>query len=342
MTGTFSVAIPCRADEPGLETTLESLSVACQHHKLPAGLIIELIICINSVQPGAVCVPLYAARHFCATHGVLLKEVWLDPGGQPSQKVPHFLLEKKELVCEQRKDLEHSVIPRCTILLTTKKGKPPAWNLLWRWTIGEVVLFSDADVRIDPEAVFFLYARLRQDAALCLVAAREVPVLKGGGTLWSRMGAIPYRFNFGNAGGRLLLIRKGVLQDGIPEDLLLEDAWLTVAVGRNRVAKEPQAQVFFLLPATGYDYFAERVRTEGGKLQIRRTYRELLAAGPIARYRWTQFWRQIALKEYPLVMLALALRGLARMWARVALTRKNFYSLYRPFSSTKEWGSRRG
>jgi glycosyltransferase involved in cell wall biosynthesis len=223
------------------------------------------------------------------------------------------------------------------VLLTERRGKPPAWNTLWRWAKSELVLFVDADVQVDAGAVYHLWARFQHEPHLQLVAAREVPVLKDGGTVWSRMGAIPYRFNFGNAGGRLLLLRKEVLPDGIPEDLLLEDAWLTVAVGRQRVAKELQARVFFLLPATGRDYFAERVRTEGGKLQIRRLHKNLLAAGPIAQYRWLEFWREIRLSEYPLVTLALMMRWIARLWARLTLTRKDFYALYRPFPSTKGW-----
>jgi hypothetical protein len=153
------------------------------------------------------------------------------------------------------------------------------------------------------------------------------------------MGVLPYRFNFGNAGGRLLLIRKEALPEGLPENLLLEDAWLTVAVGKRQVAKELRAQVFFLPPATGRDYFAERVRTEGGKLQLRRAHGALLLTGPVAEYHWAQFWQEIALREYPLVALALIVKGLARVWAWVALTRKDFYSLYRPFSSTKVWMS---
>ncbi|MGH7964291.1 MAG: hypothetical protein ACRERD_21125, partial [Candidatus Binatia bacterium] len=152
-------------------------------------------------------------------------------------------------------------------------------------------------------------------------------------------GALTYRFDFGNVGGRLYLMRKEALPDPMPEDLLLEDAWLTVAVGRQRVAKEWHARVCFLPPATWRDYFAERVRTEGGKLQIQRMHGALLIQGPIAQYRWSQFWQEITWREYPLVMLALGVRGLARVWAWIALNRKGFYALYRPFPSTKGWMS---
>jgi len=352
MITTLSVAIPCRADEPGLETTLESLSIACQDFRLPPSLLPDLVICINSLQPGDVCVPLTVARDFCVRYGVPSEEIWLASSEQTttdrgqSTYPSSFTEASQERSNPQSSRTSQTLLSgpfsRCTVLLTARRGKPPAWNILWRWVRGETVLFSDADVRVDQAAVFFLYHRLQQDAALRLVAAREVPVLQDGGTLWSRMGAIPYRFNFGNAGGRLLLIRKAALPSGIPEDLLLEDAWLTVAVGRDHVAKESRAQVFFLPPATGRDYFAERVRTEGGKLQIHRVHRELLATGPIARYQWSQFRQEIALKEYPLVMLALVLRVSARLWAWFTLTRKDFYSLYRLFSSTKKWESRRG
>jgi hypothetical protein len=200
-----------------------------------------------------------------------------------------------------------------------------------------MVLFCDADVQVEKDALFRLYDRLRRESDLQLVAAREAPWLQDGGTVWSRMGALPYRFNFGNVGGRLYLMRKAALPGDMPEDLLLEDAWLTVAVGKHKVAKEPHAVVRFLLPATWQDYFAERVRTEAGKLQIRRVHGALLADGPVAQYHWSQFWQKISLREYPLVGLAVIVRGLARLWAWRLLGRKDFYSFYRPFHSTKSW-----
>lgn len=210
-------------------------------------------------------------------------------------------------------------------------------NTLWQWAGGDLLLFCDADVRIDPQAIASLYARMRTEPQLGLVAAREVPMLETAASIWSRMGALPYRFNFGNAGGRLFLIRKDVLSEPLPEDLLLEDAWLTVAVGKQRVRKAMQAQVFFVLPQTWRDYFAERVRAEGGKMQMRRQHAHLLENGPVAEYPWAGFLRRIRLREYGLVLLALGIRGLARLWAWRRLKRAGFYSLYRPFTSTKQW-----
>ncbi len=346
MHDSLSVVIPCRSSEPGLLATLESLYEACSHTDLPQGLIIELLICINGIRRGEVCPPLVAVREFCRRYEIRLEEVWLPGHGKneaewANGRMGEWAKKMGEAVTGSPIPRFSHSFPRCTVLLTERPGKPPAWNTLWHHARGTMVLFSDADVRTDGDAVWALYMRMQHEPTLNLVAAREVPVVSDGGTLWSRMGAIPYRFNFGNAGGRLLLLRKIVLPDGMPENLLLEDAWLTVAVGRTHVAKEMGAQVFFVPPVTGRDYFAERIRTEGGKLQLVREHGPLLSSGPVAAYQWSHFWQELSLHEYPLVVLSQVIKGVARLWAWLALTRRDFYSLYRPFSSTKEWGAER-
>ena len=329
MKGGVSLAIPCRADEPGLGATLESLYAACRQPGLSAGLIRELLVCINGVESAESSAPLVAVRAFCARHNVYLQE--LQVTAEAVAPVADANMAPATL------SVSDDIPPRCVVLSTKRRGKPLAWNILWRQASGENVLFCDADVRIDHEAILFLSARLQSEPRLQLVAAREVPVLEGKGTIWGRMGALGYRFDFGNAGGRLFLIRKTAFSGAMPEDLLLEDAWLTVAVGRQRVAKEWQAKVYFLPPATGRDYFAERVRTEGGKLQIRRAHAHLLRHGPIATYPWSRFFGQITVREYPLAVLGLLVRGVAHIWARLALLHKGFYALYRPFRTTKQW-----
>ncbi|MCS6924961.1 MAG: glycosyltransferase [Candidatus Binatia bacterium] len=339
----LTLAIPCRADEPGLAETLESLRAACHHLHEP----VELMICLNGVRRTHSCRPLEAVRAFCRRYGIPLQEMW-DPGqegetaplqrGTSSSLLPPGetgMREERESQGEEA--AEKAPLQRCTVLLTEQLGKPHAWNRLWRCATGELVLFCDADVRVAADAVSHLLDRLQREPQLRLVAAREVPILPADATVWSRMGAIPYRFDFGNAGGRLYAIRKTAFAGDMPVDLLLEDAWLTVAVGRRWVAKEWRAHVYFLPPATWRDYFAERVRTEGGKLQIRRAHAALLANGPIAQYRWDHLWRGIRIREYPLVLLALGVRLLARVVAWRALLRRDFYALYRPFPSTKEW-----
>lgn len=332
---TLSLVVPCRADEPGLGSTLESLFAAGLSTQLPSGCVRELLICINGVgpdQPGpepsrGACPPLLAVRDFCARHAIAIQEIALSSAEQV----------ETHKQCQSSPGTEGQGKWTCRVLLADWRGKPRAMNTLWQWACGDLLLFCDADVRIDPQAIASLYVRMRTEPQLGLVAAREVPMLEATASIWSRMGALPYRFNFGNAGGRLFLIRKEALSEPMPEDLLLEDAWLTVAVGKQRVCKATQAQVFFVLPQTWHDYFAERVRAEGGKMQIRRQHALLLENGPVAEYPWAEFLRRIRMREYGLALLALGIRGLARLWAWRRLKRAGFYSLYRPFTSTKQW-----
>ena len=324
---TLSLTIPCRADEPGLGSTLESLFAAGLSTQLPSGCVRELLVCINGVGPARPGPPLLAVRDFCARHAIAIQEITLSSAEQAQTHTPY----------PSSPGAGGQGALTCRVLLADWRGKPRAMNALWQWAGGDLLLFCDADVRIDTQAIASLYARMRTEPQLGLVAAREVPMLEPKVSIWSRMGALPYRFNFGNAGGRLFLIRKNVLSEPMPEDLLLEDAWLTVAVGKQRVRKVMQAQVFFVLPQTWRDYFAERVRAEGGKMQIRRQHAHLLANGPVAAYPWTDFLRRIRMREYGLVLLALGIRGLARLWAWRRLKRAGFYSLYRPFTSTKQW-----
>ena len=324
---TLSLTIPCRADEPGLGSTLESLFAAGLSTQLPSGCVRELLICINGVGPARPCPPLLAVRDFCARHAIAIQEITLSSAEQAQTHKQY----------QSSPGTEGRGKWTCRVLLADWRGKPRAMNTLWQWACGDLLLFCDADVRIDPQAIASLYARMQTEAQLGLVAAREVPMLETSASIWSRMGALPYRFNFGNAGGRLFLIRKDVLSEPLPEDLLLEDAWLTVAVGKQRVRKAMQAQVFFVLPQTWRDYFAERVRAEGGKMQMRRQHAHLLENGPVAEYPWTDFLRKIRLREYGLVLLALGIRGLAGVWAWSRLKRAGFYALYRPFTSTKQW-----
>ncbi len=334
---TLSLTIPCRADEPDLGSTLESLFVASLSPRLPAGCVRELLICINGVGPARACPepsrracpPLLAVRDFCARHALSLQEIVLSSAAQA----------QTQQQSASTPGAEEPGALTCCVLLADWRGKPRAMNTLWQWARGDLLLFCDADVRIDPQAIGYLYAHWQAEPQVRLVAACETPMLEAQASIWSRMGALPYRFNFGNAGGRLFLIRKDALSAPMPEDLLLEDAWLTVAVGKPQVRKALPAQVFFVLPKTWGDYFAERVRAEGGKMQIRRQHAALLANGPVATYPWAEFVRRLHWHEYGLALMALCIRGLARLWAWRRLKQVGFYTLYRPFSSTKHWGA---
>ena len=88
---TLSLTIPCRADEPDLGSTLESLLTASLSPQLPVGCVRELLICINGVGPDRACPepsrracpPLLAVRDFCTRHALPVQEIELS--SQPNQ-----------------------------------------------------------------------------------------------------------------------------------------------------------------------------------------------------------------------------------------------------------------
>ena len=195
-------------------------------------------------------------------------------------------------------------------------------------------------------ALIFLPLRVRvaivrpteDRTAVALVAAREMLVLETKPRVWSRIGALPYRFNFGNAGWTPLLDTQRCPEvSPCRKDLLLEDAWLTVAVGKQYVRKAAPAQVFFVFPGRGVIILLSGSAAEGGKIQLRRQHAHLLENGPISAYPWVEFLRNIRTHEYGLTLFACVSVAWRGCGPGDASSRSDFYTLYRPFTSTKRW-----
>jgi hypothetical protein len=318
----LSIGIPCRADEPSLHITLDSLLAACRHPGLLPHLYIEIVICINGLKSKEECHPLMAVRQMCAQHAIPLREYEVMDGWSQQDRVPLSF----------------------TVLCSERRGKAIAWNAIRRWAASEAILFCDADVWVGEEAISCLYSSLQADSRLRLVASKQIPLLPRDNGWLCRAAALPYRFYFHNVSGRLYIMRRDALVGDMPEGLLFEDAWLTVAVGKQWIAQNPRAQVFFLPPATLGDCLAERVRTEAGKIQIKRSHPELLAQGPLAAYPWREFIRGIHPRELPLVLLLLGIRLVARTrvkWTlRAGLRAGEEQSLWQTVVSSKQWEKR--
>lgn len=328
MKSAISVTVPCRADEPDFRRMLDSLLIACDSPSLPNDCAKELIICINGMNVEKDCPALTAVREFCRANDLILDEVRLHESQTATE---NELRSRGTPVAGQKL--------HCLVLSAPWRGKPRAMNALFRCSRSGLLVFCDADVRVDPEAIAHLYSEATRKSCLYLIAATEIPYGPASAGFWWKLGALPYRFDFGNVGGRMFLIRKDALRIPLPEDLLLEDAWITVAVGKKNVCKLKSARVFFVPPLNWSDYFAERVRAEGGKIQIRRQYKHLLVAGPVAKYPWKDILGKVKVREYVHVIFILATRCVARVVAYLRLTRSDFYSLYRPFKSTKDWST---
>jgi hypothetical protein len=216
------------------------------------------------------------------------------------------------------------------------RGKAGAWNAIRAAARAPVVVFADADVRVDAETIPLLVARLAADPRLAVVGGRESAIVAATDGVAARVAALPYRFVFTNVPGRLYALRAAAGPTAIPASVLAEDAYLTVRLGRARFVKEQRAAVYFRPPATWNDLLADRVRNEIAKLQLARAYPDLLAAHGVSPYPWRAFLRRIPLREYHLVALSLLVRLYAHARARRAV-RSGFPSSWHLLPSTKGW-----
>jgi cellulose synthase/poly-beta-1,6-N-acetylglucosamine synthase-like glycosyltransferase len=311
----LTIGIPCRVDEPDLGGTLVTLVEACRVSTLPRDLHIEIVLCINGWTAEVPCPPLVAARQLSTRLSIAFRrydQAAIRPGEDDQPLV-------------------------LTVLLSRRMGKAIAWNMIRQWSASEAIVFCDADVRVHTDAISALYTALQARPAARLVASQQVPVVAATDPWPRRAAALPYRFYFHNVTGGLYIIRRDALTGEMPEGLLFEDAWLTLAVGRQWIQQEPRAQVFFLPPATWHDWIAERTRTEAGKRQLHRSHPQLFAHGPAAKYPWGEFIRSLRLGDVPLVGLLLAVRMYTRLRAWWIFREGNSQELWRVVGSSKQW-----
>ncbi len=206
------------------------------------------------------------------------------------------------------------------LLLELEADKARAWNRLRASCTTPLIVCCDADVELAPDALVALVEALEANPEVLLASARQIPLLAGQGWV-ARAAALPYRFEFGVVGGRLYAMRSAALER-MPERLLLEDGWLSARLGRSRLLTVERAEVYFHPPCTLADYLRERLRTEAGKVQIR-AWRAANPSPPgaIARYPWRAMARELAPRDWPLVALNVAVRGVARVVAELAARR---------------------
>lgn len=203
-----------------------------------------------------------------------------------------------------------------TLLAGEVADKATAWNALCRAAETPLVAFCDADVEVDPGAIEALADALDRQPDRLAATARRVAV--GAASPVARAASLPARFDLGVLCGACYAVRRGAAGE-MPPGLLLEDAWLSARLGRDRIAVVPGVAVRYRPAATLADLFGERLRTEAGKLQLRALRRAgSLPPGPIARYPWRAMLRGLGPADVPPLALGLAVRCAARVVAEVA------------------------
>ncbi len=322
----FTVGVPASAAEPDIAAALASIRVSAD---AAAGRY-EIVVAVNG--PDEPAPALAGVRAFAREAGVALVEEEAAPSTAARADTVYD-------ASPQRPHVGRPEAPVVRVLRLTAHSKVAAWNAIRAAARAPIIVFTDADVRLAPDAIGLLVARLDAEPALAAAAGREVAALAAGDGLAARVAALPHRFDFGNVPGRLYALRSAALPEPMPAHVLHEDAYLSVRLGPARFAKVPAARVYLRPPTTWGDYLRQRVRNELGKQQLAVEFPDLLGAHGFGGYPWRAFVRNIDLREYPLVLLVLASRVYAR--ARARRERRNGFACgWQPLASTKTWSGR--
>lgn len=170
------------------------------------------------------------------------------------------------------------------------KGKPTALNMAFKEAKGEILVLTDGDVYLSPNAVKNLlepfkdkktggvtgrpvsadsdetmmgfYGNLLADAAhhKRMIDLTENP--EGYGTKFVK------KRDFFPMSGYVMAIRNSNLK--MPEDVLADDAFISYSIFNKsyKIAYQPEAKAYVKYPTTLSDYFKQKKRSLGGFIQL--------------------------------------------------------------------------
>jgi cellulose synthase/poly-beta-1,6-N-acetylglucosamine synthase-like glycosyltransferase len=242
--------------------------------------------------------------------------------------------------------------PRVRHVTDPQRGKPAALNWGLARARGELVVLSDGDVFVAPDALASLVAPF-EDPAVGAVSGRPVSLSPRGTVLgyWSHLlteaGAHQTRLARDRAGaflvcsGYLFAFRRALVTR-VPEDALAEDAVLSHLIARQgyRVRYAPRARVFVKYPTTYRDWLRQRVRSAGGYAQkyvrqspvrMRSARLEILHGTPLA-LRYPRNAREFL---WTLLLFAARLHLWLLVWVNVRLLRRPLTALWQRVETTK-------
>ena len=305
-----TLAIPCRTDEPDLGRTLDDAWARFAE----AGVPVSTMVCLNGPGPDD-CRARRDVDAHAAHAGRLVRSVDVD-------------VDRAAVVAAEPGTV--------LVLRTTRAGKAIAWNLLRDGLATDVVVFLDADVALGPSAIARLLEALDGDPAAVLASPRTTCAPRA--TVFEGIMAAPYGLDFPNLSGQLYAARRAGLPARMPEDLIEPERWLELEVGRDRMVREPAAQVIVRLPGTLRDFYRQRIRIEMGKVQLEREYPGLARRGnPQPRLRAAI--RTLPAAQLARLVLYLVLRESAHAVARRRYGRRTTAAVWIQATSTKEWSS---
>ena len=308
MTSGVTLAIPCRTDEPALGRTLEAAWRGLAEAGMPA----TTLVCLNGPNAEG-------------------SRAWRDLEAAAARAGRRRVDEDADAPGPATTAAEGVRVVR-----TRRPGKAIAWNLLRKRLGTEVAVFLDADVELGPDAIGRLVRALVQAPDAILASPKTACAPRA--TAFERVQAVPYGIDFPNLSGQLYAARTDGLPARMPEDLIEPERWLELAIGCDRMVRDPEARVVVRLPATLRDFYRQRIRLEMGKVQLAVDYPELARRGN-AQPRLRTAVGRLSLPDLVRLGLYLALRESAHVVARRRFRRRPTAEVWVQAASTKEWGA---
>lgn len=159
------------------------------------------------------------------------------------------------------------------IVSIPRAGKWRAWNALVTAARGDILLFCDADIMVEPDAPGRLVQALLDDpAAAAAAGALLAPVSGGESALYRRLAVKMKEFAdkpVAFLNGPLYAVRRAMLPWPMPDDTINDDLWLGMTLGADRIRRVPAACGWQLPPARLAEYYRREVRMRTGDRQAR-------------------------------------------------------------------------
>jgi cellulose synthase/poly-beta-1,6-N-acetylglucosamine synthase-like glycosyltransferase len=164
-------------------------------------------------------------------------------------------------------------------------GKPRALNALidkaeqtYRMGNDDVVVFLDADARVQPETISSLTAMLKKNKGLNAVSANDVAPAPLSDSVMDHL-----LFGVSEVSLSALALRdrkasctavrgKAVRGMRFPEHVISDDLWMTMYLGADSVETHPNAFVVVQRPSTFMDFASQRIRHLMGLYQLEEFY----------------------------------------------------------------------
>jgi cellulose synthase/poly-beta-1,6-N-acetylglucosamine synthase-like glycosyltransferase len=217
--------------------------------------------------------------------------------------------------------------------LPERRGKTAAENAARRAASGEIVVNTDASVRVPPHALEPLIAAFA-DAAVAVASGRDISVApREDGTNAVEGGYVGYemwvRSPETRAGGIIgtsgcfFASRAGVLESDLPESLSWDFAAALIARERGyRAVSVPEAVCHVPRTSSLRQEYRRKVRTLARGMQTLRYKRGLLNPVRYRGFAWMLFSHKVCRWLVPWAALAawaaLGWIGIAELWARYA------------------------